>query len=335
MKSNVSPFSMQEVKATRELLGNRILKTPVTPFQSLAIQRKLGNDAEVFLKLELFQHSNSFKVRGAMSVALRQPEVQLRKGLTGFSSGNHAIALACVARSLGTTAKVVMQESANPLRRRRFLEYGGEAVFAPSGAEGLKMAQAIAHDEGRIFVHPYEGVYTTLGTATIALEINQQIPDLDAVVVAIGGGGLCSGLGPAIKQLQPNCKVFAVEPEGAATMYRSFQSGRPEIETRFNTIADALAPPRIEAYSFSMCRQSVDDLVLIDDQSIRQAMALLFEEAKLVVEPAGAAATAALIGPLRERLKGKRTCVIVCGSNIDTASFYDHLSLVDANGGTG
>jgi threonine dehydratase len=145
-------------------------------------------------------------------------------------------------------------------------------------------------------------------------------------VVAIGGGGLCSGLGPAIKQLQPGVKVYAVEPEGACVMYRSFASGHTEQETAFDTIADSLAPPSTEPWSMAMCRQSVDDLVLITDQQMRNAMAVLFDEMKLVVEPAGAAATAGLLGPLRERLAGKRVAVMVCGSNIDRETFNEHLA---------
>lgn len=321
-----APPSIAAIEAARERMGGLILETPVLRLSGPEAMRILGSKTQAFLKLELFQHANSFKTRGALTVALNLPPGRINRGFTGVSTGNHAIAVAYVARALGTSAKFVMPATANPLRRQRFAQLGGEAVIAPTATQAHVVAEQLATREGRAFIHPYEGPYTTLGAATTALELNRQVPDLDAVVVAIGGGGLCSGLGPAIKQLQPTCKVYAVEPEGAPTMFRSFRTGRPEKQETFQTIADALAPPSTEPYSMAMCQQSVDELVLISDQEMRNAMALLYEEAKLAVEPAGAAATAGLCGPLQDRLRDKRVAVMVCGSNIDHQSFAAHLS---------
>jgi threonine dehydratase len=129
-----------------------------------------------------------------------------------------------------------------------------------------------------------------------------------------------------VKQSQPRCKVFGVEPEGADTMHRSFASGKPEAIDRVRTIADSLGAPYAAPYSFALCRRFVDQLVLVDDNALRRSMALLFQEAKLAVEPAGAAATAALVGPLREQLRGKRVGLIVCGANIDVPTFTAHLA---------
>jgi threonine dehydratase len=306
-----------------------IVETPVVRWRGPGIERTLGAQTEVYLKLELFQRANSFKARGALTVALNHSPEELANGLTALSSGNHAIAVAQIARMMGISAKVVMLESANPMRRALCEKLGAELIISATGEEGFEMAAEIADREGRVFIHPFEGPLTSLGAATVALELDQQIPDLDAVVVAIGGGGLCSGLGPAIKQFQPSCKVYAVEPEGAPTMFRSFQSGHTERQEVIDTIADSLGPPATEPYSMAMCQQSVDDLVLISDQQMRNAMALLFEEMKLVVEPAGAAATAGICGPLRDRLKGQRIAVMVCGSNIDLESFTRHIKLAD------
>jgi threonine dehydratase len=204
---------------------------------------------------------------------------------------------------------------------------GGNIVLSATGEEGFELVKKIVSEEGRVFIHPFEGPLTTLGAATIGLELSKQVDRLDAVVVAVGGGGLCSGVGPAIKQLQPACKVYAVEPEGAATMFRSFKSGHTERQERIETIADSLGPPGTEPYSLAMCQQSVDELVLISDQDMRNAMALLLDEMKLVVEPAGAAAAAGICGPLRNRLRGKRVAAIVCGSNIDLDSYMGHVRL--------
>ena len=159
----------------------------------------------------------------------------------------------------------------------------------------------------------------------MGLEILSQLPDLDAVVVPIGGGGLCAGVAAAVKQAAPRVRVFGVEPVGADTMHRSFASGQPESIDKVRTIADSLGAPHAAPYSMGLCRRFVDDLVLIDDDMIRDAMRILFVHARLAVAPAGAAATAAVLGPLRDRLQGKRVVSIVCGSNMDPATFEAYL----------
>jgi threonine dehydratase len=215
--------------------------------------------------------------------------------------------------------------SANPARVAACRALGAEVVIAPDGRTAFEMVEAIARDEGRSFIHPFEGPYTALGTATLGAEWLEQVPDLDAVIIAIGGGGLCGGASAAIKLLKPECLVFGVEPAGSDTMSRSFAQGSPVDHAEVLTIADSLAPPFALPYSFGLCRANVDDLVLVDDDAIRAAMALLFREMKLAVEPAAAAATAALVGPLKARLAGKKVGVLVCGSNIDFETFAKHI----------
>jgi threonine dehydratase len=249
----------------------------------------------------------------------------LARGVTAVSAGNHAIAVAYAAKTLGTSAKVVMMKTANPYRVERCRSYGAEIVLAEDVHAAFETVRRIEKEEGRSFVHPYEGESTVLGPATLGLEWCRQAPDLDAIIVPVGGGGLAAGIACAVKQLRPGCQVFGVEPEGADSMHRSFAAGTPQPIERVATIADSLGAPFALPYSFALCRRFIDDLVLIDDDAMRRAMGLLFREMKLAVEPAGAAATAALCGPLRDRLAGKRVGVLVCGSNIDTATFARHL----------
>jgi threonine dehydratase len=147
------------------------------------------------------------------------------------------------------------------------------------------------------------------------------VPDLDAVVVAVGGGGLASGMARAIKLLQPNCQVYGVEPVGAPSMRRSFDEGAPVKLDRIDTIADSLAPPMALPFSYGLARAHMDDIVLVDDDAICAGLALLQAEARLAVEPAPAAAIAAAMGPLRERLAGKRVCLVICGANIDAETY--------------
>jgi threonine dehydratase len=291
-------------------------------WRSRDLHAALGGDAtEVILKLELFQHTGSFKARGALANMLDLDADALARGVTAVSAGNHAIAVAFAAELLGTRAKVVMPRTANPFRVARCRGYGAEVVLVDDVQAAFARVKEIEEVEGRTFVHPYEGYRTALGTATIALEWLAQAPELDAVIIPIGGGGLCGGMAAAVKQLKPTCAVYGVEPTGADSMARSFAAGSPQAIERVRTIADSLGAPFALPYSYALCREFVDDLVLIDDDAMRRAMGLLYSDMKLAVEPAGAAATAALCGPLRQRLAGKQVGVIVCGANIDLATF--------------
>ena len=312
---------IEQIRGARRRLGDLVRETPVWRWQALDLAAILGTETEVYLKLELFQHTGSFKPRGALTVMLDLDAAARGQGVTAVSAGNHAIAVAFSAQLLGATAKVVMPKTANPFRVARCRAYGAEVELVDDVQQAFARVQQIQEEEGRVFVHPFEGPLTALGTATVGLEFATHAPDLDAVIIPIGGGGLCAGMACAFKQLQPACQVIGVEPVGADTMHRSFQAGAPQAIDRVRTIADSLGAPYALPYSFAMCRTFVDELVLIDDPAMQRAMGLLYNSMKLAVEPAGAAATAALCGPLRDRLAGKRVGVIVCGANIDLGTF--------------
>ncbi len=313
--------SLADIRAARERLGERVRETPVWRWRGDAIETAAGADTQVFLKLELFQYTGTFKARGALLNAMALPEDARHRGVTAVSAGNHAIAVAFAARSVGTTAKVVMPKTANPARVALCRAYGAEVVLADDVYAAFEEVERIQRDERRSFIHPFEGELTVLGTATVGLEWCNQVADLDAVIVPIGGGGLIAGIACAVKQTQPRCAVYGVEPEGADSMRRSFAAGSPQKLEHVDTIADSLAAPYALPHSFGIARRFVDEIVTIPDAAMQRAMGLLFADMKLAVEPAGAAATAALCGPLRERLAGKRVGVIVCGTNIDLAGF--------------
>jgi len=314
------------IEAALDALGDRVRATPVWEWRGLEKDEALGAETRVVLKLELFQYTGTFKPRGALTNMLALDSRALQRGVTAFSAGNHAIAVAYAARMLGASAKVVMPEHANPLRRERCRAYGAEVVLMPDIHAAVEEVERIVREEGRAFIHPFEGYHTALGTATLGLEWCRQVPDLEAMVLPIGGGGLAAGISTAVKQVLPGCEVWGVEPEGADSMNRSFEAGRPVTLERVDTIADSLAAPRAEPYSFELCHRHLDGLVRVSDDELRAAMRLLFVGMKLGAEPAGAAATAALAGPLREKLAGKRVGVLLCGSNIDVASFSGLLA---------
>jgi len=300
--------TLDEIRAARARLGD-LVQTPVWRWCGDEIERAAG--LQPLLKLELFQHAGSFKPRGALCVMLDLPPDALARGVTAVSAGNHAMAVGYAARVLKTTAKVVMPKTASPARIEGCRAYGAEVVLVDDVHQAFARVKEIEATEGRSFVHPFEGPLTALGTATLGLELCEQVPKLDAVIIPIGGGGLCAGVAAAVKQLS----------EGADSMHRSFRSGKPESIEKVGTIADSLGAPYALPYSFALCRKYVDELVLVNDDQLRASMRLMFRGAKLAVEPAGAAATAALCGPLRDKLAGKNVAVIVCGANLDAQTF--------------
>lgn len=322
--------TVDAIRANRTRLGDLVITTPVRRLVDDAVARAVGASTEVWLKEELFQRTGSFKPRGTLSVMLDLDSRALARGVTGVSAGNHGISLAYSAQRLGTSAKVVMPKTANAFRVQVCREFGAEVELVADVHDAFARVREIEAREGRTFVHPYEGPKTALGTASVGMEFIDQacaagaVPD--AVIVAAGGGGLAAGVACAVKQMSPGTAVYVVEPEGADTMSRSFRAGTPQAIDAVRTIADSLGAPRCEPYSFALTRRFADEVVLVSDAQIRDAMRLLFRAAKLVVEPAGAAALAALMFPLRTRLDACHVGIIVCGGNIDAASFAGLLA---------
>jgi len=327
---DVEAPTIEAIRANRARLGDLVVTTPVRELVDDALAAAVGASTRVWLKEELFQRTGSFKPRGALSVMLDLDAPALARGVTGVSAGNHAISLGYCARKLGTTAKVVMPRNANPFRVQVCREFGAEIEFVDNVHEAFARVREIEAAEGRTFVHPFEGPKTALGTASVGMEFIDQVraagSALDAVIVAAGGGGLSAGIACAVKQMSPRTAVYVVEPEGADSMSRSFKAGSPQAIEAVRTIADSLGAPRCEPYSFALNRRFVDEVVLVNDEQIREAMRLLFRCAKLAVEPAGAAALAALMHPLRGRLGGKTVGLVVCGANIDAQTFATQLA---------
>ncbi|MBJ2154314.1 threonine/serine dehydratase [Variovorax sp. IB41] len=315
--------------AIRELaaaLQPYVFTTPTLDKDAISTLR----DARINFKFELLQASGTFKARGAFSNLLSLDAAQRQAGVTCVSAGNHAVAVAYAAMKLGISAKVVMIKTASPFRVALCHQYGAQVVMADNGPAAFEQVHQIEKEEGRFFVHPFNGYRTVLGTATLGLEWASQAPDLDAVIIPVGGGGLAAGVSTAFKLMQPDCKVYGVEPEGADGMSQSFKAGHPIKMGPMQGIADSLMAPHTEAYSYELCRRSIDQLVTVSDDQIRRAMVHLFEELKLSPEPACAAATAALLGPLRDQLQGQRVGVLLCGTNTDLGTLTRHLDAARA-----
>ncbi len=324
LASTLSDLNLEAIHSNHDAISDRIRHTPVVEIEGEFTKSNLGG-GRLHLKLECFQHTGSFKARGALTVARAIPEDRLGNGITAASAGNHAIAAAWAAKELGLSAKVAMQSTANAFRVALAKSFGAEVVMCDGGVATIGEAQRLQAEAGRTFIHPFEGINTTLGTSGVGLEFIRDVPDLDAVVVAIGGGGSMSGVAAAIKLTNPSCKVYGVEPKGADSMSQSFAAGKPIHLDALDTIADSLAPPMALPFGYAVCRKYVDDIVTVGDDQICAGMVALQEQAKLAVEPAAGAAMAGMIWPLRERLQGKKVGVLVCGANIDARTYMDQL----------
>ncbi len=318
---------IKEIRELRKQLAGETITTPMV--RCASIESAIGGQTAVQAKLEFLQRTGTFKARGALATLHGLDKEQLAAGVTAVSAGNHAIATAFAAQTLGTTAKVVMTSSANPSRVAACKSFGAEVVLAADVHEAFEVAERIQQEEGRFFVHPFEGPSVALGTGTVGLEICEQTGDFDALIVPIGGGGLIGGIASAVKQLRPDCEIFGVEPVGADSMYRSRAAGSPQSIEKVKTIADSLGAPFAMPYSFALTQENVDRLVLVDDMQLRRTMGFLFREMKLAVEPACVASTAALLGPLQNELRGKRVVLVMCGSNIDWDTFEEQVIFDD------
>jgi len=323
-------LTLDDIERSRAAIAPWVIETPVLEWSGAAKDALVGADTRVVLKLELLQKTGSFKARGALCNILALDDGQRAAGVTAVSAGNHAIAVAFAAQALGVDAKVVMHKAANPFRVGQCRELGATVVLADDIHGAFAEMARIRDEEGRTVIHPFEGPETITGTATLGLEFARQAAERDlapdAVIVPVGGGGLIAGVATGFARSGSAAAIYGVEPEGAAGMQQSLAQGAPLDAVDVSTIADSLGAPLHMPYSFAVVRELVREIVTVTDVALQDAMLVTFERLKLAVEPAGAAALAALAGPLRDTLAGKTVGLIVCGANIDHAGFAGHLA---------
>jgi threonine dehydratase len=301
-------ISRDDVLAAREAIAGRLHRTPT--FTSRALSGATG--ARVLLKAELFQRTGSFKPRGVLTRLASLTPDQREAGVVTWSAGNHAQALAYGAQLEGLDCLVVMSRGASPLKVAATRAYGAAVdLEAPDHAAAYERLLQIVEESGRTFVHPFDDPLVMAGQGTVGLEIEEDVPDADLVVVPVGGGGLISGIATAL-----SCRVVGVEPEGAAGLTAALAAGRSTpIEPR--SIADGLAPPFAGEQALAVCRERVERVVLVTEHEIASAMRLLYARAKLACEPAGAASTAALLAGKIELEPGQTVIALVSGGNVD------------------
>ena len=285
----------------------------------LVTSMRLGNKAggiKLMLKCESMQRTGSFKARGALNAMMQLSHAERAKGVVTVSAGNHGQALAWAAATVGAQCTVVMHESSSPAKVEATKGYGAKVeLVGGERVRAFERAQQIA-SEGVVLVHPFEDPRVQAGQGTVGLEILAQCKEFDVLVVPIGGGGLISGVATAIKTERPNVRVVGVEPIGAATMKAAMDAGSPQTISP-KSIADGLSAPMVGALTFATAKKYMDELVLVSDEEIASALGDLLGYAKLLAEPAGAAALAALITGKITLERGARVVAIVSGGNVD------------------
>ncbi|OSC59422.1 pyridoxal-5'-phosphate-dependent protein, partial [Streptomyces sp. 4F] len=279
--------------------------------------------AEVYVKCENFQRVGAFKFRGAYNAASRLPAGQLARGIAAYSSGNHAQAVALAARELGTTAVVLMPEDAPRAKREATACYGAEIVtYDRYTQDRTALGEALAEERGLALIPPYDHPHVIAGQGTAALELLEETGALDALVVPVGGGGLVAGSATAAKALHPGIRVVGVEPEAGDDTKRSLDRGERVTVPVPRTIADGQALPTPGEITFAVNRRLVDAIALVGDDEIVAAMRFAFERLKIVLEPSGATALAALMAGRLEH-RPRRVGVIASGGNVDARRFAE------------
>ena len=310
----ITPITRERIAATEAVIRPYIRRTPL-------LQADLADfglpAAPVTFKLEMLQHSGSFKARGAFAnLLLRKPQAA---GVVAASGGNHGAAVAYAAQRLGVPATIFVPEITSPAKAERIKSYGARLVIGGSlYADALAASEAHVDETGAMAVHAYDQAETLLGQGSVGVELEQDAPGIDTLLVAVGGGGLIGGVAA---WCSGRIRVIAVEPEQSPTLHAALAAGKPVDAPAGGIAADSLAPRRVGELMFPIARAYVEKVVLVSDDAIRQAQAALWSSLRVVTEPGGAAAFAALLSGRYRPTEGERVAVLVCGANTTAVNF--------------
>ena len=305
-------LTLDDVLAARGRIGDRLHRTPT--FTSATLSRRIGGNAH--LKAELFQRTGSFKPRGVLNILAQLSPEERARGVIGVSAGNHAQALAYGAALEGLDCLVVMWQGASEAKLAATREYGAEVDQEAAGpSDSFDRLAELMERSGRALVHPFDDPRGHAGAGTVGLEVLNDVPDADLVVVPVGGGGLISGIAAAVKGARPDARVVGVEPESSRALFEALRAGEP-VPVSPVSIADGLNAPFAGDNCLAICRDLVDEVVLVTEEEIKTGMRFLYERGKLACEPAGAAATGALLAGKVPVESGENVVAIVSGGNV-------------------
>ena len=307
-------LTLADIQSARARIAGGIYESPCV--ESIPLSQLTG--AHIFCKLDYLQRTGSFKERGARNALLLLTDEQRKRGVTAASAGNHAQGVAYHGSLLGIPVTVVMPKFAALIKVTNCRHLGADVILHGADlGESRVLAEQIAKDKGLTFIHPFDNAHVMAGQGTMALEILEQTPDIDAVVVPVGGGGLLAGIGTVFRALRPQATVIGVEPDHAACLTAARAAGHPVAVALSPTLADGLAVPLLGTLPFAVLEQVVDTVVTVDEATIALAILRLIELEKSVVEGGGAAPLAAFLAGKLDSLKGKRVVLTLCGGNID------------------
>jgi threonine dehydratase len=312
MKPEIKLIGLDEVLAAREAIGDRLHHTPT--FSSTQLSELTG--ARVLLKAELFQRTGAFKVRGVLSKLSTLSDEEKARGVIGVSAGNHAQALAYGASLEGIKSLVVMWKTASPQKIAATRAYGAEVdLEAADPNEAFDRADELMAENGMVMVHPFDDPFVIAGQGSLGLEMLEDNPEVGAILVPVGGGGLVAGIATAVKALRPDVKVIGVEPEQSAALYAGLAGGQ-WVRVKPDSIADGLSAPFAGHNCIAIAQDKVDDVVLVSEQEIREGMRFLYQRSKLACEAAGAVSTAALLAGVYKPEPGSTVIAVVSGGNV-------------------
>jgi threonine dehydratase len=307
-------IALSRIRAAAEKLAGRVHRTPLLSASGLGARTGVA----LYLKCENLQKTGSFKPRGALNKVLSLSSEERARGLVTVSAGNHAQAVAWAARIAGTACTVVMPTAAPASKIDATRGYGAEIVLHEDRATLFDRLAEVRDARGLSFVHPFDDPEIAAGAGTTALEILEDLPEVDVILVPVGGGGILSGIASAAKQIRPSVKVVGVELSEGPGLAPALAAGKPVTVTRpWGTIADGMTPPFVGTLAVEIAKEAVDDLVGVSEGEIVEAMKLLMTRAKLYVEGAGAAATAALLAGKVRVTAGAKVVALISGGNVD------------------
>lgn len=305
--------SLADIYAAKIRIAPYLWRTPL--FSSGTLSRMTGTTLR--LKAENLQRTGSFKSRGALNAILQLPEEARPRGVVTFSAGNHGQGLAYAAQLAGVHCTVYMAQNAVQSKVDAIRGYGAETRFGPGIHEAFAEMERFTQDSGATFISPFADPKIMAGQGTVGLEILEDFPEVEQIVVGIGGGGLICGIALAVKAIRPDVRIVGVEPEGSTAVSQALSAGTPVRIERNETIADGLAAPFTTELPLAIIQRYVDDVVLVSEDEILAALRLILGRSKQLVEPAGAAATAALLTNKAAVPHGANTVAILSGGNID------------------
>jgi threonine dehydratase len=319
---NSKMVTLKDIQQAQTLLKHFSVRTPL-------VACKLPNGKSIFVKPENLQPIGSFKLRGAYNKISSLTSDERARGVVSHSSGNHAQGVAYAAKALGVKATIVMPLTAPKVKMEATQGMGAEIVLVgPASDERIAKAEELEQELGLVPVPPYNDEKIIAGQGTIGLEILEDLPEVEVVVVPVGGGGLISGIATAIKESRPKAKIIGVEPEFAADAQASFRTGKIQSvsgESALRTMADGLRSQSIGSINFEHIRRYVDDIITVKEDEIRQAMKHLLFSARILAEPSGAVTTAAVLFHAAELPASEKTVAIVSGGNVEPQLFSDIL----------